>query len=69
VNVYRIIELVGVSKESWEDAAANAITTAARSMTQLRFGEVVAQEVAIDDQGRVTFRTKLSLLSGYEDAS
>ena len=66
-NVYKIMELVGISQESWEDAAATAITVAAQSLQGLRFGEILAQEVAIDDQGQVTFRAKLSLLSSYED--
>jgi flavin-binding protein dodecin len=67
VNVYKIVELVGVSSESWEDAAATAIKTVAKPSNGLRFGEVVAQEAVIDDQGQVAFRTRLSVLSSGGD--
>jgi len=65
MSVYKVIELVGTSSESWEDAARNAIKTASQSLRDLRVAEVVAQDISIDDGGW-TFRTKLTVSFKYE---
>ena len=56
-SVYRVTELVGVSTESWEDAARNAIETAAKSLRDLRIAEVDRLDITIDDGKVATFRT------------
>jgi flavin-binding protein dodecin len=64
--VYRVIDVIGTSTQSWEDAAVTAVTTARKSLRDLRVAEVVEQDLNIDD-GEVTFRTKLRLSFKYED--
>jgi flavin-binding protein dodecin len=66
VSVYRVTELIGTSTESWEDAAKTAISTAGKSLRDLRVAEVVEQDVQIDPEGAVTFRTKLRISFKYE---
>ena len=66
VSVYRVIEVIGTSTQSWEDAAATAVSTARKSLRDLRVAEVVAQDLYIEDGGEVVFRTKLQLSFKYE---
>ncbi len=65
MSVYKVIELVGTSTTSWEDAAAQAVKTASESLHDLRVAEVVKQDIHLDD-GAITFRTKLQLSFKYE---
>lgn len=68
-SVYKIIELVGTSSESWEKAAANAVARAAKSLRDLRVAEVLSQDLVIGN-GRITaYRTKLKLSFRYEGPS
>jgi dodecin len=65
-SVYKIIELVGSSPVSWEDAAKNAIMKASKSLRDLRIAEVLAQDIHLKD-GKIEFyRTKLKLSFKYE---
>jgi dodecin len=65
-SVYKVIELVGTSSESWEKAAQAAVERAAQSLRDLRIAEVVEQDIVIEE-GKVTaFRTKLKLSFKYE---
>jgi flavin-binding protein dodecin len=65
-SVYKVIELVGTSSESWEQAATAAVDRAAKSLRDLRVAEVVEQDLVIE-KGKVTaFRTKLKLSFKYE---
>ncbi|MEZ0292723.1 MAG: dodecin family protein [Solirubrobacteraceae bacterium] len=65
-SVYRVTEVIGVSSESWEAAAKNAVETAAGTVRDLRIAEVVRQDVTIED-GRVTgFRVRLAISFKYE---
>jgi len=65
-SVYRVTELIGVSSESWEDAARNAVETAAGTVRDLRIAEVVRQDLTIED-GRVTgYRVRLAVSFKYE---
>ena len=65
-SVYKVIELVGTSSESWEKAATVAVNRAAKSLRDLRVAEVVEQDLVIE-KGKVTaFRTKLKLSFKYE---
>ena len=64
-GVYKIIEIVGVSATSWEDASKVAIQTASKSLEDLRIAEVVKQDVTIEN-GKVTgFRVRLSISFKY----
>ena len=66
MSVYRVIDVIGTSTQSWEDAAATAVNTARKSLRDLRVAEVVEQDLSIDDGGEIIFRTKLRLSFKYE---
>ncbi len=65
-SVYRITDVVGVSTKSWEDAARNAVETAAKSLRDLRVAEVTKLDVKIDDGKVVAFRARVQLSFKYE---
>jgi dodecin len=67
VSVYRVIDVIGTSTQSWEDAAVTAVNTARKSLRDLRVAEVVQQDLNIEEGGEVVFRTKLRLSFKYED--
>ena len=65
-SVYKVIELVGTSTESWERAATVAVERAAQSLRELRVAEVVELDMVIDE-GKVTaYRAKLKVSFKYE---
>jgi dodecin len=64
-SVYKIIELVGVSETSWEDAARVAIETAGKSLDDLRVAEVIKQDVTVEDGNVTNFRVRLSVSFKY----
>ena len=66
MSVYKVIEIVGTSATSWEDAAAQAVKTAGESLNDLRVAEVVKQDIHLEEGGAITFRTKLELSFKYE---
>jgi len=63
---YKVIEVIGTSTTSWEDAAAQAIKIAGETLHDLRVAEVVRQDIHMDESGGITFRTKLELSFKYE---
>jgi len=65
-SVYRVTEVIGVSGESWEAAARNAVTTAAKTVRDLRVAEVVRQDVTIEDGGLVSYRVRLAISFKYD---
>lgn len=65
-SVYRVTEVVGVSSESWEAAARNAIRTAAGTVRDLRVAEVVKQDLTTADGDVEHFRTRLAISFKYE---
>ena len=65
-SVYRVTEVIGVSSESWEQAARNAVETAGKSVRDLRIAEVLRQDVAIEDGGVTSFRVRLAISFKYE---
>ena len=65
-SVYKVIELVGTSKESWEKAAQAAINLAAKSLRELRVAEIVEQDIVIEKGKVQAFRTKLRVSFKYE---
>ena len=68
-SVYRVTEVIGVSSESWEQAAKNAVEAAGESVRELRIAEVVRQDVTIED-GKVSgFRVRLGISFKYEKQS
>ncbi len=64
-SVYKIIELVGTSKKSWEDAAQSAVDVAGKSLKDLRIAEVVKLDMQIDKGKIVAYRARLSLSFKY----
>ncbi len=66
-SVYKVIELVGTSTESWEKAATTAVNRAAETLRNLRVAEVAEQDLVIED-GKVTaYRTKVRVSFKFED--
>ncbi len=65
-GVYRIVDVVGVSTESWEDAGRKAVATAAGSLRDLRVAEVVKLDMKIEDGKVAAFRTRVALSFKYE---
>lgn len=64
-SVYKVIELVGTSTESWEKAATNAIETAAKSLKDLRIAEIVKLDLQIQDGKVHAYRAKVSVSFKY----
>ncbi len=60
-SVYGVVELIGSSSESWEQAAENAVKEASQTYADLRVAEVVEMDVLIEDGAVIAFRTKLRL--------
>jgi dodecin len=65
-TVYRVTEVIGVSSESWEAAARNAVETAARTVRDLRVAEVTRQDVTIENGAVVSYRVRLGISFKYE---
>jgi flavin-binding protein dodecin len=65
-SVYKVIELVGTSTESWEKAAQVAVDQASKSLRDLRIAEVVEMDIQIDDGKVRAYRTKIKLSFKYE---
>ena len=66
-SVYKVVELVGTSTESWEKAAAAAVERAASSLRDLRIAQIVDQDLVLEN-GKVKFyRSKVKLSFKYED--
>ncbi len=64
-SVYKIIELVGTSKTSWEAAAKNAVETAGKSLKELRVAEVSDMDMKIENNKVVAYRCKVKLSFKY----
>jgi dodecin len=60
-SVYKIIELVGSSPVSWEEAAQNAVKAAGMSLRDLRIAEVVTQDMVVEEDKVIIYRTKIKL--------
>ena len=66
MSVYVVNEVVGTSTKSWEDAAKLAIETAAKSVKDLRIGEVVKQDVTVENGKVSSYRVRLNISFKYQ---
>jgi hypothetical protein len=67
MSVYRVTEIIGTSKTSWEEAAREALWAASSSLRDLRVAEVVEQDITLNAEGQIDlFRTKLRVSFKYE---
>jgi dodecin len=66
-SVYKVIELIGTSKDSWEKAAASAVSRASKTLRDLRVAEVVTLDMQLDETGAVeAYRVKLNVSFKFE---
>ncbi len=66
-SVYKVIELIGTSKDSWEKAASSALERASKTLRDLRVAEVVQLDMQLDETGRVeAYRAKLNISFKFE---
>jgi flavin-binding protein dodecin len=65
-SVYKVIEIIGTSSKSWEEAAKNAVDLTAEHVRELRVAEVIAQDLVITDGKVEAYRTKLKVSFKYE---
>lgn len=65
-SVYKVIQLIGTSTESWEKAAASAIERASQTLRELRVAEVVELDMVLEDGKVTTYRAKLRISFKYE---
>jgi hypothetical protein len=67
-SVYRITEIIGTSKVSWEDAAKNAVETASKTLRDLRVAEIVKLDMVVEDGKVAAYRARVNLSFKYETA-
>ncbi len=65
-SIYRVTEIIGTSKTSWEDAARNAVETAAKTLRDLRVAEIVKLDVLVEDGKVAAYRARVNLSFKYE---
>jgi len=68
MSVYKVVEIIGTSNQSWEDAASEAVKEARQTLRGLRVAEVVEQDIDLAED-TMTYRTKLRISFKYEGAS
>lgn len=68
-SVYKVIQLVGTSNESWEKAAAATIDRASQTLRDLRIARIVEQDIHIEPGKPLTYRVKLELSFKYEEGA
>ncbi|OQX78409.1 MAG: transporter [Bacteroidetes bacterium 4484_249] len=66
-SIYKVLELIGSSETSWEEAAKNAVERAAETLEDLRIAEVSAMDMKIEDGKVVAYRTKVKLSFRFKD--
>lgn len=67
MSVYKIIELVGTSQNSWEDAAKNAVDKASKSLHGLRIAEIVKLDMRLEDGKVAEYRARVALSFKYDE--
>jgi flavin-binding protein dodecin len=65
-SIYRVTEVIGTSAQSWEEATKNAVETAAKTLRDLRVGEVVKLDVTVEDGHVTNYRARVSISFKYE---
>jgi len=65
-GIYKIVEVIGTSSASWEDAAKKAVEAASKSLRDLRIAEVVKQDLKIENGKVAAYRTRVLLSFKYE---
>jgi len=65
-GVYKIVEVVGTSDKSWEEAAANAVTAASRTLRDLRVAEIMKLDMKVENGKVAAYRARVSLSFKYE---
>jgi len=68
MSIYKVIEVIGTSEVSWEEAAKSAVERAGKTLEDLRVAEVVSQDVKIENGTVTAYRTKLSLSFKFREA-
>ena len=66
VSVYRVTEVIGTSSNSGEEAAAEALRTVRQTIRDVRVAEVVRQDIHLEEDGGITYRSKLQVSFKYE---
>lgn len=67
MSVYKVIDIIGTSSTSWEDAAVTAVKTAGATVRDLRVAQVVQQDLDLGEGGSVIYRVKLQISFKYEE--
>ena len=65
-SIYRVTEIIGTSKTSWEDATRNAVETASKTLRDLRVAEIVKLDVLVEDGKVAAYRARVNLSFKYE---
>ncbi|MGN6173202.1 MAG: dodecin family protein [Streptosporangiaceae bacterium] len=66
MSVYKVIDVIGTSNDSWEDAAAEALQTVRQTIRDVRVAEVVKQDIHLEENGQITYRSRLQISFKYE---
>ena len=66
MSVYRVIDIIGTSSNSWEEAAAEALRTVRQTIRDVRVAEVVRQDIHLEEDGSIIYRSKLQVSFKYE---
>ena len=66
-STYKVIELIGSSPDSWEEAAKNAIETARKSLKDLRIAEAIEFDMKVEDDKVIAYRTKVKISFKYKE--
>ena len=69
VSTYKIVELVGTSEVSWEEAAKNAVETASKTLRDLRIAEITKLDMKVEGGKVVAYRTRVNLSFKYEEGA
>jgi dodecin len=66
MSVYRVIDIIGTSSNSWEEAAAEAVRTVRQTIRDVRVAEVVKQDIHLEEEGGIIYRSRLQVSFKYE---
>jgi hypothetical protein len=66
MSVYRVIDIIGTSSNSWEEAAAEAVRTVRQTIRDVRVAEVVKQDIHLEEDGGIIYRSRLQVSFKYE---